>query len=71
MGELSLKRATCASFSVGHTSSITSHKSNMPASSKLEFVKVPFGLSLDMMLADMSAGHLKWKTVGATAPFPQ
>ena len=69
VGELSLKSATWASVSVGHTSSMTSHNNSRPASSRSEFVNVPVGLALEMMLAEMSGGHRNLNTVGGTDLF--
>jgi hypothetical protein len=47
-----------------HTCSIMSHSSTRPASSRSEFVIVPFGLALDFTLAVMSGGHCSLNTVG-------
>ncbi len=46
-----------------HTCSIMSHSSTRPASSRSEFVIVPFGLASDFTLAVMSGGHCNLNTV--------
>ena len=68
VGELSLNNATCAPFSDGHTSSITSHSRSSPAISRSEFVIDPAGFASDMISRLMSSGHSSRKTVGGT-PF--
>ena len=69
VGELSLKRATCAPSRVSHTDSITSHKRISPAISRSELVMDPFGLAFEMTSCLMSSGHSSLKTVGGTALF--
>ena len=64
VGLLSLKRAMRFSVRGSHTCSIVSHSSTRPASSRSEFVIVPFGLASDFTLAVMSGGHCSLNTVG-------
>jgi len=64
VGELSLKRATCASVRSVQTPSIASQSYNRPAISTSEFVMVPFGLLKETMLSVISCGHCTLNTVG-------
>jgi len=64
VGLLSLKRATLFSVRVPQACSIISHNITRPASSRSEFVMVPFGFDSEMTLAVMSGGHCKRNTVG-------
>ena len=64
VGLLSLKSAMRFSVRIPHTCSIMSHRSTRPASSRSEFVIVPFGLASDFTLAVMSGGHCSLNTVG-------
>ena len=69
VGELSLNNATCASSTVGHTSSMTSQRRRRPAISRSKFVMRPVGFDSDTMSLVMSAGHWNQNTVGGTALF--
>jgi len=69
VGELSLKRATCASVRLSHTVSMTNQRSMRPAISKSEFVSRPVGFEVETTSFLMSGGHSKRKTVGGIALF--
>jgi hypothetical protein len=64
VGLLSIKSAMRLSVRGPHACSIMSHSSTRPASSRSEFVIVPFGLASDFTLAVMSGGHCSLNTVG-------
>lgn len=64
VGELLLKSAMCAPGSNWQTSSITSQRRRKPAISRLEFVIVPVGLSVDTSACLISSGHSALNTVG-------
>ncbi len=67
MGLLSLNRAICFSARGPQTCSIMSHSRTRPASSRSEFVIVPFGEAPEITLAAMSGGHCSWNTVSGNS----